>query len=91
MNPNKEVDPNPNIIFSIIECMLLLCQKRGIREEIRKMKVYPIVRNLELHLEAGEELSENIYKLVTFLVGEEEKEGHVDTYEEEKEKMNEIL
>lgn len=91
MNPTKEVEPNPLIIYMIIECLLLLCQKRGIREELRKFKLYPIIRNLDLHVEVGEELRENIYKLVNFLVGEEDKDAHVDTYEEDKNNLNEIL
>ena len=61
----------------ILECLVLLCQKRNIRNELRKLKVYPIIRNVDLNLidkseELHDQFSDIIRKIVDFLMGDEE-------------------
>lgn len=55
----------------LLECIVLLCQRRVIREELRKLKVYPVIKNLHTTLE-DDAVSEIIYQIVDFLMGEEE-------------------
>ncbi len=38
-NPDKRVEPEVDIMKMLLECVILLCQRRGIREELRKRKV----------------------------------------------------
>jgi hypothetical protein len=56
----------------MLECLLLLCQRRGIREELRKRKVYPVMRNLDLKIENNETISTAIYEVVNFLISDED-------------------
>lgn len=51
----------------LLESVLMLCQRRVLREELRKRKVYPIVRNLDYVIE-DEELSAIIFEIVNFLM-----------------------
>jgi hypothetical protein len=51
----------------LLESVLMLCQRRVLREELRKRKVYPIVRNLDYTIE-DEELSAIIFEIVNFLM-----------------------
>lgn len=51
----------------LLESVLMLCQRRVLREELRKRKVYPIVRNLDYAIE-DEELSAIIFEIVNFLM-----------------------
>eukprot|EP01038_Epipyxis_sp_PR26KG_P012269 gene12269-16452_t len=58
-------------IHMIMECLVLLCQRRNIREELRKQNVYPIVRNCDYYLE-NDEINNTAHEIVNFLMGEEE-------------------
>lgn len=69
----KGYEPEIDIRQMLIECMLLLCQKRQIRKQLRRMKVYPIVRNLDYE-QNDERTSELILELVNFLMRDEEGE-----------------
>lgn len=64
----------------LLECIVLLCQRRGIREELRKLKVYNVVKNFHLQVE-DEKIGEIIYQIVDFLMGDEDQETPIDTYE----------
>lgn len=64
----------------LLECIVLLCQRRGIREELRKLKVYNVVKNFHLQVE-DEKIDEIIYQIVDFLMGDEDHETPIDTYE----------
>jgi hypothetical protein len=57
----------------IIECLILLCQRRIIRNDLRRRKVYPIVRNLDYEQE-NEDVSTQILELVNLLMRDEEGE-----------------
>lgn len=57
----------------LVECLNLLCQRRVIREELRRRKVYPVIRNLaEGVAEEAEAVSEAIIDLVNLLVRDED-------------------
>mmetsp|Transcript_10754 Transcript_10754/g.16207 ORF Transcript_10754/g.16207 Transcript_10754/m.16207 type:complete len:311 (-) Transcript_10754:93-1025(-) len=64
-----------DILQMLLECILLLCQRRLLREELRKRKVYPIIKNLDYTLEDEGDgpIRESIYSIVDLLMGEEEK------------------
>ena len=62
----------------LVECIILLCQRRGIREELRKKKVYPVLRNLDLKVEE-EKVSAAIYEAVNFLIADEDPNTPIDT------------
>lgn len=69
--PNKKPDPETDIQKMLLECLQLLGQKRGMREEMRKRKVYPICRNLD-YLQDNEEISAIIYEIVQLTMGDED-------------------
>ena len=53
----------------LLECLTLLCQRRVIREELRKRKVYIIVRNLDdVAGKSNEDIRRIILEIVNFLV-----------------------
>lgn len=64
----------------ILECIILLCPRRGIREELRKLKIYYIIKNLDILIE-NEKINELIYEIVNFLMGDEDKDTIIDKYE----------
>jgi hypothetical protein len=68
------------IMKLLLECIILLCQKRGLREELRKRKVYPVVKNLDLKIE-DETISGAIYEIVNFLMGDEDPNTPIEKYE----------
>ena len=41
-------EPEVDIRLLLIECLHLLCQKRSIRDELRKRKAYPVIKNLAM-------------------------------------------
>ena len=59
------------ILKLLLECILLLCQTRQSRSDLRIKKVYCICRNLDDYLE-NDEISEIIYEIVNLLMRDEE-------------------
>ncbi|KAF4041971.1 hypothetical protein GN244_ATG05797 [Phytophthora infestans] len=57
--------------LAAVDCLLLLCTTRNGRKELRRKKVYPIIRDAHL-VESDEEIGDQIYKLVDFLIRDEE-------------------
>lgn len=55
----------------LLECFLILCHKRVIRDRLRLKKVYPILRNLDV-FQDNEEVSVVIYDVVSQLIGNED-------------------
>lgn len=84
-DPDKKHESEKDIMKMLLECIILLCQKRGVREELRKRKVYPVVKNLDLK-EEDEGISTAIYEIVNFLMGDEDPSTHIETYSEYLEK-----
>ncbi|KAI0200386.1 hypothetical protein F4808DRAFT_429702 [Astrocystis sublimbata] len=71
--PDKERDSDPNIIQTHIETLLLLCTTREAREVLRKINVYPIIR--ETHSRVKDEgVQDACDRLVQLLMGDEENE-----------------
>ncbi|KAF0714310.1 hypothetical protein AaE_011604 [Aphanomyces astaci] len=73
LGPKKKRETDAQVRKDIVECLLLLCSSRNGRNILRQKKVYPIIRNAHL-VEADEDVSEQIYKLVDFLIRDEEGE-----------------
>ena len=71
-NPNKKVEENNDCIQMLLECILMLCTRRLIREELRKRKVYPIIRNYNYSLsQENEKFDTLILDIVNFLQRED--------------------
>ena len=66
----------------------MLCQRRIIREELRKRKVYPIIRNLDYKMEGKDEASGVILEIVNFLMRDD---IPLEDDEKEKEELAEEL
>jgi hypothetical protein len=77
-DPLKKWEPEIDILTMLLECIILLCQKRGIREELRKRQVYPICRNLD-YLQDDESVSNLILEIVNFLMRDEHPDTPIDS------------
>lgn len=77
--PDKQPDPEIDIQKMLLECLQLLGQKRAMREEMRKQKVYPICRNLD-YLQEDEDISSIIYEIVNLTMGEEDPNTPLEPY-----------
>jgi hypothetical protein len=73
LGEKKKREIDQQVRLAAVECLLLLCTTRNGRNDLRKKKVYPIVRNAHL-VEQVEEIGDQIYKLVDFLIRDEEGE-----------------
>ena len=70
---NKKYEPDVGVRKMLLECLVLLCQKKPQRDDLRRWKVYPVCRNLDLEQE-DESVSEVILDIVNFLMRDEEGE-----------------
>jgi hypothetical protein len=70
-NSLKKKDIENSIIKMLLECIILLCQTRSIRDQMRKLKVYPICRNLDYEQD-DEDISSTILEIVQLLMRDEE-------------------
>lgn len=71
--PDKQRDPDPKIVQTHVETLLLLASTREGRELMREIKVYPIIR--ETHLRVDDEgVQEACERLVQILMRDEEDE-----------------
>jgi hypothetical protein len=75
--PDKKRDPDPSIIQTHIETLMLLTTTRMGRDKLRGIKVYPIIRETHLHVE-NEDVREACERLVQVLMRDEEGEEKVD-------------
>ncbi|OSS54793.1 hypothetical protein B5807_00233 [Epicoccum nigrum] len=73
LEPDKERESDNEIVKSHLETLLLLTTTREGREVLRKVKVYPIVRECHLHIE-DEEVRDACDRLVQILMRDEEGE-----------------
>ncbi|PBP24002.1 DNA-binding protein HGH1, partial [Diplocarpon rosae] len=69
--PDKRRDPDPSIIQTHIETLMLLTTTRHGRDLMRQIKVYPIIRETHLHVE-DDGVREACERLVQVLMREEE-------------------
>lgn len=92
--PDKQRDADPEILVTHLETLLLLTTSRRGRDIMRKVKVYPIVRECHLHVE-NDDVRDACDRLVQILLrdeaDEEEDENEVkdnkqgrDVHEDEK-------
>lgn len=73
LEPDKEREPDHEIVKSHLETILLLTTTPEGREVLRKVKVYPIVRECHLHFE-NEDVREACDRVVQILMRNEEGE-----------------
>ncbi|KAK5107200.1 hypothetical protein LTR62_001646 [Meristemomyces frigidus] len=71
--PDKEREKQADIICTHLDSLLLLTTEKESRERLRKVKVYPIVRELHLQVE-DEDVREGCDRLVQVLMRDEEGE-----------------
>ncbi|GAB7363617.1 hypothetical protein MBLNU230_g4188t1 [Neophaeotheca triangularis] len=72
--PDKKREPQPDIICTHLETLLLLTTERESRDRLREIKVYPIVRELHQAV-ANEDVREGADRLVQIVMRDEEGEG----------------
>ena len=72
--PDKEREADREILKTHLETLLLLTTTRGGRDVLRRVKVYPIVRELHLHVES-DDVRESVDRLVQVIMRDEEGEG----------------
>jgi Domain of unknown function (DUF383)/Domain of unknown function (DUF384) len=77
-DPLKKWEPEIDILIMLLECIILLCLKRGIREELRKRQVYPMCRNLD-YLQDDESVSNLILEIVNLLMRDEHPDTPIDS------------
>lgn len=75
--PDKQRESDHDIIKTHVETLMLLTTTRLGRDELRRVKVYPIVRELHLHVE-DDGVREACERLVQVLMRDEEGEEKVD-------------
>jgi hypothetical protein len=70
-NPNTKPNPDIEVIKMLLDCIMLLCQKRWTREFLRRKKVYPICRNIDYHL-VDDKVNDIVFEIVNFLERDED-------------------
>ncbi|TMW63206.1 hypothetical protein Poli38472_002147 [Pythium oligandrum] len=73
LGPKKKREHDRFVRLACVDALLLLGTSRNGRNNLRQKKVYPIIRNAHL-VEPDEEIGDQIYKLVDFLIRDEEGE-----------------
>ena len=75
--PDKRRDPDPTIIQTHVETLMLLTTTREGRDKLREIKVYPIIRETHLRVE-NDDVREACERLVQVLMRDEEGEEKID-------------
>jgi hypothetical protein len=73
LGDKKKREHDRTVRLACVDSLLLLCTSRNGRNNLRMKKVYPIIRNAHLE-ETDDEIGDQIYKLVDFLIRDEEGE-----------------
>lgn len=60
-----------------MECLHLLCQKRTIRDELRKRKAYPVIKNLAMD-QTGDKVDDAIIDVVNLTMRDEDPDAPAD-------------
>ena len=84
--PDKKRDSDIDIIVTHIETLLLLCTTREGRDKMRAVKVYPLIRECDLHLQ-NDKVGEACNRLVQMLMRGEAEDAEKETGELEKAKQ----
>jgi hypothetical protein len=85
LDPDKQREPQEDIIVTHLETLLLLCTTREARERFREIKLYPILREVHSHVE-NDDVRENVDRVVQTIMRGEEGDGERD----DEKKMKEI-
>ena len=92
--PDKEREKQNDILVTHLESLLLLTTEKESRVRLRGLKVYPIVRELHLHV-TDDGVRENCDRLVQVLMRDEEGEGQdaprVQEIEDEDEQIVDVV
>lgn len=72
--PDKEREVDDDIVATHLETLMLLTAERENRELLRRVKVYPVVRELHLKRQDVEGIEEGCVRLVNVLMRDEEGE-----------------
>jgi len=75
--PDKKRESDHDIIQTHVETLMLLTTSREGRDTLRAVKVYPIIRELHMHLE-NDNVREACERLVQVLMRDEENDEKVD-------------
>lgn len=75
--PEKQRDPDPQILETYLETLLLLTTSREGRDVMRRVKVYPILRECHLHVE-NDNVRDACDRLVQVLLRDEADEREVE-------------
>jgi len=78
--PDKEREHDTEILKTHLETLLLLTTTRGGRDVLRKIKLYPIIRETHLHIE-DDEVRESCDRIVQVIMRDEEGEGSSENIE----------
>ena len=70
-------ETNIEIATKIFECVLILCQTRNIRNELKKMKIYNILRNYDIEMEM-DDVNTIMADIVNFLQRDESNDSDND-------------
>lgn len=88
--PDKERDGDNEILVTHLETLLLLCTTRDGRQKLRRIQVYPLIRETHLHVE-DEEVRQACDRLVQILMRDEEEGSKVEELDNDDEKIEEIF
>ena len=75
--PDKKREPDHDIIQTHVETLMLLTTSREGRDTLRAVKVYPVIRELHMHVE-NDNVREACERLVQVLMRDEENDEKVD-------------
>jgi hypothetical protein len=78
--PDKEREHDTEILKTHLETLLLLTTTRGGRDVLRKIKLYPIIRETHIHIE-DDEVRESCDRIVQVIMRDEEGEGSSENIE----------
>lgn len=70
-NPDKKLEPDIDIVMMLVECVLLCCQRRVLRDELRKLNVYLVIKNLATEVVDHDPICDKIQEIVDLLVRDE--------------------
>lgn len=76
----KEFEPEDDIRLLLVECLHLLCQKRTIRDELRKRKAYPVIKNLAME-QKSDDVDNAIIDVVNLTMRDEDPDAPADADE----------
>lgn len=68
--PDKKRESVPQILNILIECLLLLCTTKSMREYLREKSIYPIIREVHKNVE-DEDVRDTCDRLVQMLMRDE--------------------